>query len=70
MEIYSEASYMEDRTIRDVFYQQICRLRNLIGRMRRHRNEAAARRELSALSPWLKADLGIGEDGRPLDRKA
>jgi hypothetical protein len=70
MEICSEALYMEDRTIRDVLYQQMCRLRDLIGKKRRHRDEAAARRELSALSPWLKADLGIGVDGRPLDRKA
>jgi hypothetical protein len=70
MEICSEAYYMEDWTIRTTVYQQICRLRGLIRQMRKHRDEAAARRELAALSPWLKADLGIGDDGRPLDKKA
>ena len=69
MELCSEAFHMGNWTIRDRVFKRICRWRGLIEKVRKHRDEAAARRELAALSPWLKADLGIGEDGRPLDRK-
>jgi hypothetical protein len=51
MEICSEAYYMEDWTIRTTVYQQICRLRGLIRQMRKHRDEAAARRELAPRAP-------------------
>ncbi|MGL1864117.1 MAG: hypothetical protein OCC46_16475 [Pseudodesulfovibrio sp.] len=69
MKTYSEGVYMSEICIRDVVYAQICRLLTLIEKVWRHRDEVAARKKLAALSPWLKNDLGIGQDGRPLDRR-
>jgi len=69
METCNEVVYMRESSVRDVVYVQICRLRILVERVWRRRDETATRRELSALSPWLKKDLGIGHDGRLLDRR-
>ncbi len=38
-------------------------------RVRTGRSAAAAARELAALSPWLRRDLGVGRDGDLLDRR-
>jgi len=69
METCSEVIYMGESWIRDTVYAQICRLRTLLERVWKRRAETAARKELAALSPWLKKDLGIGRGGRPLDRR-
>lgn len=69
MKTCSEGVYRGKIWVRDAVYAQICRLLTLVEKVWRRRDEAAARKKLAALSPWLKKDLGIGHDGRPLDRK-
>lgn len=65
----SEVLYMENKSIRRIIHRRINWVCAWMLKMQERRSEAAAHRELASLSPWLKNDLGIGDDGRPLDKK-
>lgn len=70
MDICNEVICMRENKIWNTAYTQAMKLYSLIAKALSRNSASAARRELAALSPWLKKDLGIGHDGRPLDRKS
>ena len=60
---------MESSSVLYLMRQGLSRISDFMRKALRRREKAANRKRLAALSPWLKKDLGVGFDGKPLDQE-
>ncbi len=69
MDIYNELNFTKGNRLWITIYTLTSRLYRWIKKMKKRHEETTTKKELSELPVWLRQDLGIGDDGVPLNDK-